>query len=212
MIFRNLLSWCEVCPFFHSSLFQTFLTLYYLREMKAGFSKTNLFLSLSFHLTLAPFMSLPLFCPPSLWLSLNLSLSPFVYFWICLTLSFFLSQFFIPSLLNISLSPSGGQFHQHFCSFSLLTVWLCIFLIFRILAQKLLVKCWWNWHLLSLSLSLYDSALLFIFFLFFLFLSSLSFSLFMLHYLSFSLFSFWGVCYTVYVIVVVLLIHCRWLV
>jgi len=30
-------------------------------------------------------------------------------------------------------------------SFSLLTVWLCNFSDERILAQKLLLKCWWNW-------------------------------------------------------------------
>jgi len=30
-------------------------------------------------------------------------------------------------------------------SFSLMTVWLCNFFFKRIFAQKLLVKCWWNW-------------------------------------------------------------------
>jgi len=30
-------------------------------------------------------------------------------------------------------------------SFSLITIWLRNFLSARILAQKLLVKCWWNW-------------------------------------------------------------------
>jgi len=31
-------------------------------------------------------------------------------------------------------------------SFSLVTVWLCDFLVQKIMAQKLLLKCWWNWH------------------------------------------------------------------
>ncbi len=49
-------------------------------------------------------------------------------------------------------SSSCGQFHQHFksiffgqkifCNFYLLTVWLCNFLV-----QKLIVKCWWNCQL-----------------------------------------------------------------
>jgi len=34
-----------------------------------------------------------------------------------------------------------------FCSFSLLTVMVCDIFGEIILAQKLLVKCWWNWHL-----------------------------------------------------------------
>ncbi len=29
----------------------------------------------------------------------------------------------------------------------MLTIWVCNFFGERILAQKLLIKCWWNWHL-----------------------------------------------------------------
>jgi len=36
-----------------------------------------------------------------------------------------------------------------FCRFSLITVWLWYYLCEGILEQKLLVKCWWNWLLLS---------------------------------------------------------------
>ncbi len=40
--------------------------------------------------------------------------------------------------------------HESFlCSFYVLTIWVCNFFGKRILAQKLLIQCWWNWHLLS---------------------------------------------------------------
>ncbi len=31
-------------------------------------------------------------------------------------------------------------------SFSLITIWLCKFFGAKILVQKLLIKCWWNWQ------------------------------------------------------------------
>ncbi len=37
------------------------------------------------------------------------------------------------------------------CSFYVLTIWVCNFLAKGFLAQKLLIKCWWNWQLESIS-------------------------------------------------------------
>jgi len=51
-----------------------------------------------------------------------------------------------------------------FCNFSPITVWLCDFLAqkywrknigAKILAQKLLLKCWWNWLQVSISSTFY---------------------------------------------------------
>jgi len=41
-------------------------------------------------------------------------------------------------------------------NFFLITVWLCSFFSKRILAQKLIVKSWWNWPLLSISQTIYN--------------------------------------------------------
>jgi len=43
-------------------------------------------------------------------------------------------------------------------SFSLITVWLCYIFAERILAQKLPVKCWWNWLQFAFCSTFFDEA------------------------------------------------------
>jgi len=89
-------------------------------------------------------------------------------FFLLLLLSLFLILsfcFFISLSYSRTQTKAGHlnrcQFHQRFtwnffhesvlCSFSLVTVWLCTFFCKRILAKKLLLKCWWYWLLISVT-------------------------------------------------------------
>ncbi len=62
--------------------------------------------------------------------------------------------------LTCSVFVTRSQFHQHFTSAffvqgALCSIALVTFGLYYLLAQKLCVKCWWNWHLGSISSTLF---------------------------------------------------------